>query len=101
MALNERPIKNYFIEQVCALIERSMTEGDGFLSYFSQNVPRDEEILGLIAVNTMLSGQKRLSDRFPSPAEALAALSPESRSEICRLFRDRLKLPHQQHLSAA
>lgn len=99
--MDEHRIKNYFLKQAYALIERSTAEGEGFLNYFSERLPRDEEILGLIAVSTMLSGQKRLSDRFPSPAEALAALSPESRSEICRLFRDRLKMPHQHHLTAA
>jgi hypothetical protein len=101
IAVDEHRIKNYFLKQAYALIERSAGEGEGFLSYFTEHMARDEEILGLIAVSTMLSGQKRLSDRFPSPAEALAALSPESRSEICRLFRSRLKTPQQHHLTAA
>ncbi len=100
MSRTESQIKNYFVRQVCSLISGSGGQGDGFLSYFADHVPRDEEILGLIAVSTMLAGQKRLSESFPSPAEALAALSPESRAEICQLFRERLKTPHQQHLTA-
>jgi hypothetical protein len=99
--VDEARIKSYFLEQVRALVERSGNEAEGFLAYFSDHYPRDEEILALIAVSTMLSGKYRLSERFPAPAEALAALSPEARAEICRAFRRALRTPQQPSLISA
>ncbi len=99
--MDDARIKRYFLEQVQALVERSAKESEGFLAYFADHAPRDEEILALVAVSTMLSGQYRLSDRFPAPAEALAALSHEARGEICEAFRSAMKAPRQQPLISA
>ncbi len=99
--VDENRIKRYFLAQIQSLIERGASDSDGFLAYFAGHNPRDEEILGLLAIQTMLSGKYRLADRFPAPAEALAALSYEARAEICRAFRDQIKQPQQSHLSAA
>lgn len=89
--MNEGKIAAYFKQQVRSLIEQSAWEPEGFRAYFADREPKDEEILGLLAVTTMLRGKDRLSDRFPTPVEALAALSPAARSEICREFRQELK----------
>ncbi len=89
--MEERKIKAYFKQQVRAVIERSATEPEGFLSYFASHEPRDEEILGLLAVSTMISGEFHMGDSFPTPVEALAALSGSGRAEICREFRRELK----------
>lgn len=80
-------VRNYFIRQARTLIECSSRDRDGFAAYFSDREPRDEEILGLIAVTVLLSGKYHLTDRYPTPAEALAALSTEDRAEICQEFR--------------
>jgi hypothetical protein len=83
-------IRDYFIRQVQSLVDRSALENEGFADYFSGREPKDEEILGLIAVTTMLSGKYHLADRFPAPAEALASLPPEARLDICNEFRKQL-----------
>jgi hypothetical protein len=99
--VDEAPLKYYFLEQVGALVARSTQEPEGFSSYFSDREPRDEEILALIAVSTMLSGKHRISESFPAPAEALAALSPEARAEICHAFRKALRTARQEPLISA
>lgn len=89
--MEEKKIKSYFKQQVRVILERSSTEPDGFRAYFADREPKDEEILGLLAVSTMMSGEFQMGDSFPTPVEALAALSDSSRSEICRAFRKELK----------
>jgi hypothetical protein len=89
--MQEKKIKTYFKQQVRVILERSAEEPEGFRAYFAGRDPRDEEILGILAVNTMMSGELRLGDSFPTPLEALAALSSPSRAEICRQFRRELK----------
>ena len=89
--MQEKRIKSYFKEQVRVLLERSAGEPEGFCAYFSGREPRDEEILGILAVNTMMSGEFHMGDSFPTPLEALAALSGSSRAEICKQFRRELK----------
>jgi len=91
-------IRNYFIRQTRILVERSSRDREGFAAYFSGRQPRDEEILGLIAVTVLLSGKYHLADRYPTPAEALAALSPEDRTEICLEFRRQLEICQRQFL---
>jgi type II secretory pathway component PulM len=91
-------IRNYFMRQARILVERSSRDTEGFAAYFSDREPRDEEILGLIAVTVLLSGKYRLADRYPTPAEALAALSADERSEICREFRLHLQACQRQRL---
>jgi hypothetical protein len=89
--MQEKKIKSYFKRQVRMILERSAAEPEGFRAYFAGRDPRDEEILGILAVNTMMSGEFRLGDSFPTPLEALAALSRSSRAEICQQFRRELK----------
>ena len=89
-------IRDYFIRQVRTLVGRSASEREGFADYFSGREPRDEEVLGLIAVTTMLSGKYHLAERFPAPAEALASLPPEARLDICNEFRRQLSACHRQ-----
>lgn len=89
--MDEKKIKAFFKEQVRAILERSATEPDGFRAYFADRQPKDEEVLGLLAIMVMTNGQFPMSDRFPTPVEALAALSNSSRAEICREFRKELK----------
>ena len=91
-------IRNYFIRQVRKLVERSSRDSEGFAAYFSDHEPRDEEILGLIAVTALLSGKYHLADRYPTPAEALAALSADQRREICQEFRLHLQACQRQRL---
>ena len=91
-------VKDYFIRQARILVERSARDREGFAAYFSDRDPRDEEILGLIAVTVLLSGKYRLADRYPTPAEALAALPAADRDEICREFRSHLQACRRQLL---
>lgn len=91
-------IKNYFIRQARVLVERSARDREGFAAYFYDRQPRDEEILGLIAVTVLLSGKYHLADRYPTPAEALAALPAEDRAEICQEFRHHLEACQRQLL---
>ncbi len=98
--MNEKEIKTYFKQQVRAIMERSASEPDGFRAYFADREPKDEEILGLLAISVMLSGKYHLAESFPTPVEALATLSPAARSEICREFRRELK-SSLRHLTAA
>jgi hypothetical protein len=91
VAMEERMIMDYFQHQVRLVIERSVAEPEGFLSYFTDHEPKDEEILGLLAVSTMMSGEFHRGDGYPTPVEALAALSIDSRSEICDFFRNELR----------
>ncbi len=90
--MDEGRIKSYFEQQVHEIIGRSQSEPAGFRAYFAEREPKDEEILGLLAVTTLLSGENPWADRYPTPLEALAALSAAARSEICRLFREELKI---------
>lgn len=89
--MDETKIQAYFEQQVDAIIGRSQSEPEGFRAYFAGREPKDEEILGLLAVTTLFSGENPWANRFPTPVEALAALSPAARTEICRRFRDELK----------
>ncbi len=91
-------IRDYFIRQARTLVENSSRDSQGFAAYFSDHEPRDEEVLGLIAVTVLLSGKYHLADHYPTPAEALAALSRADRSEICREFRRQLKESQRQGL---
>jgi hypothetical protein len=91
-------IRDYFIRQARILVEDSSKDSQGFAAYFSDRQPRDEEILGLIAVTVLLSGKYHLADRYPTPAEALAALSAADRSKICQEFRRHLQASRRQRL---
>jgi len=88
---DETRIRSYFKQQVRLVIERSTHEPEGFLSYFVEHEPKDEEILGLLAVASTLTGDAHFGDGYPSPVEALAALSPARQAEICHDFRKELK----------
>lgn len=89
--MEEKMIKAFFKRQVRLMIERSASDPEGFLAYFVDHEPKDEEVLGLLAVSSLLNGEFHQGDSFPTPVEALAALSGPSRSEICREFRKELK----------
>ena len=91
-------VRDYFIRQAQILVENSSKDSQGFAAYFSDREPRDEEILGLIAVTVLLSGKYHLADRYPTPAEALAALSAADRSKICHEFRRHLQNTRRQRL---
>jgi hypothetical protein len=86
-----KKIRDYFLKQIRLLIERSASEPGGFADYFARREPRDEEILCYIAVTTLLTGKYHLTEHFPTPAEALAALPAGARTEICRKFREQLR----------
>jgi len=94
-------VRDYFIRQARILVERSCKDPEGFAAYFSDHEPRDEEILGLIAVTVLLSGKYHLADRYPTPAEALASLSAADRGEICSEFRRHLQTCQRQLLLAS
>lgn len=98
--MEEKKIKNFFKQQLRVILERSASEPDGFLAYFADREPSDEEIMGLLAVSSMISGEFHLGDSFPTPVEALASLSASARAEICREFRKELKAS-LRHLTAA
>ncbi len=96
----ERKIVGFFKEQVRALLERSAQEVEGFRADFEGREPEDDEILGLIALSTTMTGELHWGDSFPTPLEALTRLSRAGRAEICRAFRRELK--HcLAHLTAA
>jgi len=88
--MEEERLKAYFERELQAILARSGSDPDGFCAYFSSHDPKDEEILCLLAISTM-SPKFPMRHRFPTPLEALAALSASSRSEICESFRNRLK----------
>jgi hypothetical protein len=98
--MEEEKVKAYFEQQVRAIVERGESEPDGFRSYFSNREPKDDEILGLLAVTVLMSGDFPMHDFFPTPLEALAALSSESRAEICEEFRKDLKACLRQMTAA-
>ena len=91
-------VRDYFIRQARILVENSAKDREGFAAYFSDREPRDEEILGLIAVTVLLNGKYHLADRYPTPAEALAALPAGDRSQICQEFRRQLQACRRQLL---
>jgi hypothetical protein len=84
-------IRSYFKRQVREVIARSTSDPEGFLSYFVEHEPKDEEILGLLAISTLANGDTQVSEVFPTSVEALAALSPNRQAELCREFRKELK----------
>ncbi len=88
--MEERLIRDFFEHQARLVIERSAAEPEGFLSYFAEHEPKDEEILGLLSVSTLMSEEFHSLASFPTPSEALAALSGQTRAEICQYFRDEL-----------
>lgn len=87
----ENQVRSYFKQQVRAVIERSTRDPEGCLSYFADHEPKDEEILGLLAIAITVSPDAPIADFFPTTFEALAALSPARHSEICREFRKQLR----------
>ncbi len=89
--MNEKKIQTFFKSHVHTIMQRSATEPDGFRAYFADREPKDEEILGLLAISAISSGGFPHAEAFPTPVEALAALSPDSRAVICREFRKELK----------
>ncbi len=89
--MEEEKVKAYFEQQARVILDRSQGERDGFRAYFSNREPKDDEILGLLAVSVLMSGEFSMHDDFPTPLEALAALSSVSREEICEEFRRDLK----------
>lgn len=89
--MDEKRIKAFFKQQVRSILERSAAEPDGFRAYFADREPKDGEILGLLAISVMMNGDFPMGSRFPSPVEALGALSNSGRAEICRDFRRELK----------
>ncbi len=89
--MDEKKIRNFFKHQLRVILEQGATDPEGFRSYFAEHEPKDEEILGLLAVSTMMSGEFQVGDSFPTPLEALASLSPRSRRILCDEFRKELK----------
>jgi hypothetical protein len=89
--MNDRKMRDFFKRQLRVILESGAADPDGFRSYFSEHQPKDEEILGLLAVSSMMSGEVKIGDSFPSPLEALAALSRRSRRILCEQFRKELK----------
>ncbi len=87
----ERQLKSYLKRQARALILERSHDPDGFLAYFADHEPKDAEILGLLAISMTLSAESPLGNAFPTPLEALAALSAASRAEICQDLRKQLK----------
>lgn len=96
--MSGKRIRDYFIREARKLVESSCRDQQGFAAYFSDREPRDEEILGLLAVTFLLSGKYRLADRYPTPAEALAALPADFRRDICLEFRRHLRACRRQLL---
>ena len=88
--MGEKKIVTFFKQQVRSILERSALEPEGFRAYFEGREPEDEEILGLIAVSTTMTGELHWGDSFPTSLEALARLSRTGRAEICRTFRREL-----------
>ena len=89
--MEEKRICSYFRQQLRVILTRSAAEPDGFRSYFVSHEPKDEEVLGLLAVSSMINGDFQVGEGFPTPLEALAALSLESRQILCNEFRKELK----------
>ena len=89
--MSDREIRNFFKRQLHVILKSSAADAEGFRSYFISHEPRDEEILGLLAVSSMMTGEVRMGDSFPSPLEALAALTSRSRRILCDEFRKELK----------
>ena len=89
--MSDKDIRNFFKQQLRVILEISASDPEGFRSYFSEHQPKDEEILGLLAVSSMMSGEVQVGDSFPSPLEALAALTSRSRRLLCDEFRKELK----------
>jgi hypothetical protein len=89
--MDEKRIRVFFKKQLRVILELGATDPEGFRSYFMEHEAKDEEILGLLAVSSMMSGEVQVGDSFPSPLEALAALSRRSRRILCDEFRKELK----------
>ncbi len=84
-------IRFFFRQQARTIIQQSAGDPEGSIAYFDGREPRDEEILGLLAISMPMGGNSPFADWFPSPIEALATLPPSSRAEICELFREQLR----------
>jgi hypothetical protein len=89
--MSDRDIRNFFKRQLAVIFQQSAADPEGFRAYFADHEPKDEEILGLLAVTSMMSGEMQMGDSFPSPLEALAALSDRSRRLLCDEFRKELR----------
>ncbi|MFB3922588.1 MAG: hypothetical protein ACE145_12755 [Terriglobia bacterium] len=89
--MDDKKIRNFFKQQLRAILEQGASDREGFRSYFAEHAPKDEEILGLLAVSSMISGEFQVGDSFPTPLEALASLTTRSRRILCEEFRKELK----------
>ena len=89
--MDDKKIRTFFKQQLRVILEHGAADPEGFRAYFSEHEPKDEEILGLLAVSSMMSGEVQVGDSFPTPLEALAALSARSRRILCEEFRKELK----------
>ena len=89
--MDDKKIRDFFKKQLSVILELGVVDPDGFRTYFAEHQAKDEEILGLLAVSSMMSGEVQVGDSFPTPLEALAALSRRSRRILCDEFRKELK----------
>ena len=89
--MSDKDIRNFFKGQLRVILQNSAADPEGFRSYFSSHEPRDEEILGLLAVSSTMNGEVQMGDSFPSTLEALSALTNRSRRILCDEFRKELK----------
>jgi len=96
--MDDDQLRSYFSQQAKVIIKESSHDQDGFVTYFTSHEPRDEEILCLLAVSTVAGTPDPCE--YPTPLEALAALSTSSRSEICRMFRAEIRNGSRQASAA-
>ena len=64
--MQERKIKAYFKQQVHDIVLEKCADPDGPLNYFAEREPKDEEILGLLAVSMNIGGESPFREWFPS-----------------------------------
>ncbi|MGH9432866.1 MAG: hypothetical protein ACRD3T_15115 [Terriglobia bacterium] len=98
-ALTESQVKACFLQTIRHLFLANPTDPEGFLAYFTERAPRDEEILGLLSIATNLAASPLIAF-FPTSFEALASLPEADRSDLCQAFRNALAASNRKSAAA-
>ncbi|MGH9435919.1 MAG: hypothetical protein ACRD06_07960 [Terriglobia bacterium] len=84
--MEERTVLHYLQRQIYRMAEAESQTPGRLRACLRESGPRDQEILALLALTTMLP-EFPLRHRFSTPLEAVARLPSEGRARLCQEFR--------------
>lgn len=88
--MEEERIQSYLRQQIRLMLQAGSRRPGTLSACFTGTEPRDNEILGLLALSTMRP-EFPLRHRFATPLEVVARLPGEVRAKLCQEFRKRAR----------